>query len=263
MGGGGGGGSLATSPEAQVRGQEVGSNWAAPGAAQIGFGGTSAPAAEYIEGAGVQTGIPQGGFAGPGIAQYFAGGIPGGDGGGLSYEAGGHDAWLGEVADTAAVGTAGLEGQAAAHEYNRLASEDPAAANAYLQQISNPENLGGPPPSMSLFTGAPESNEGRTLDLNSDTYATEFRNDYDAAYADAFGHNTGLIPTMVNNSLAGKAYNWATGDNIMPVTEANPTGQTTGTPLYEQEGFDIDNIDNLPVPNTPCLLYTSPSPRDS
>ena len=122
MGGGGGGGSLATSPEAQVRGQEAGSNWAAPGAAQIGFGGTSAPAAEYIEGAGVQTGIPQGGFAAPGIAQYFAGGIPGGGDTGLSYEAGGHDAWLGEVADTAAVGTAGLEGEAGSSLANLLYS---------------------------------------------------------------------------------------------------------------------------------------------
>ncbi|MCY4584308.1 MAG: hypothetical protein OXE50_16165, partial [Chloroflexi bacterium] len=159
---------------------------------------------------------------------------------------------MGDVADTAAIGSAGLEGEAAAHEYNRLANEDPAAANEFLARMNaNPEGLGGPPPSMSLFTGAPEGNEGRTLDLNDPNYSTEFRNDYDAAYADAFGHNTGLIPTLVNNSLVGRAYEWGTGDQIMPVTEANPTGTTTGVPLYEQPGFDINNVDNLLAPTAP------------
>ena len=115
MGGGGGSASLGDNPQAQAQGAAAGAGWTAPGATQVGFGGTAAPPAQFIQGAGVQTGIPQGGmgeipgvgqsyipggFASPGIAQYFAGGGQQ-PGGGLSYDAGSHDPWLGEVAQTA------------------------------------------------------------------------------------------------------------------------------------------------------------------
>ena len=115
MGGGGGSASLGDSPQAQAQGAAAGAGWSAPGATQVGYGGTVAPVAQFTPGAGVQTGIPQGGmgeipgygetyipggFASPGIAQYFAGAQPGA-GGGLSYDAGQHDAWLGDVAQTA------------------------------------------------------------------------------------------------------------------------------------------------------------------
>ena len=115
MGGGGGSASLGDNPQAQAQGAAAGAGWSAPGATQVGYGGTVAPTPVFTPGAGVQTGIPQGGmgeipgydgelyipggFAAPGIAQYFAG--TGQQGGGISYDAGAHDPWLGEVAQDA------------------------------------------------------------------------------------------------------------------------------------------------------------------
>ena len=61
-GGGGGGGSLGSNPQAGAQGAAAGAEWTAPGAAQVGYGGTVAPVAQFTPGAGVQTGIPQGGM---------------------------------------------------------------------------------------------------------------------------------------------------------------------------------------------------------
>ena len=75
MGGGGGGGAQldATNP---ITPDEVSStsDWTQPGTQDLGGFGVAPEVQQfYNPNAGVQTGLPQGGFAGPGIAQYFAG----------------------------------------------------------------------------------------------------------------------------------------------------------------------------------------------
>ena len=106
MGGGGGGGSLPDNPAAQAQGQAQGSAWTAPNAAAVPYGTAVAPQPVNLPGAGVQTGIPQGGFAGPGIQQYFANqGQPVQ----LSYQPGQHEQWLGNVAENTQQGTQVLQ----------------------------------------------------------------------------------------------------------------------------------------------------------
>ena len=192
MGGGGGGGSLnATNPitpgeaSADLAGAAGQANvdgvWAAPQTQGYGgYGGTVAPQSVYTPGAGVQTGIPQGGmvpggtvpgydaelyipggYAAPGIASYFAGGGPGG-GGGLSYDPGQHDPWLGEVAADTTAGVQNFEQAAAA---NAAAAEE---------------------------TGLLEAPSGSTL---SDAEYTEYANTIgDAVGLDNYNPETDLIP---------------------------------------------------------------------
>ena len=78
-----------------------------------------------------ETYIP-GGFASPGIAQYFAGAQPGQAGGGLSYDAGQHDAWLGDVAQTA---------QETANTYVEMSTpEDDGAGTCLLYTSPSPRD---------------------------------------------------------------------------------------------------------------------------
>ena len=85
------------------------SQWTTPN--PVAIANYAAPAtggAVVIPGAGVQTGIPQGGHAAPAIAQYLAGaGAP--TSGGISYTPGQYDDWHASVADTAATGINSLE----------------------------------------------------------------------------------------------------------------------------------------------------------
>lgn len=131
MGGGGGGSLSHTNPitpaEASAdytgavgQAQNAGV-WAAPTAQGVG-GFAAAPTVDayYNPAGGVQTGIPQGGFAAPAIAQYFAG--PG-TGPQVSYRAGQHDPWLGDVEAATAYNQNVLAGQAAQQEAARQAAE--------------------------------------------------------------------------------------------------------------------------------------------
>ena len=127
MGSGGGGGSLPSNPAAGAEGAAQGAQWMAPGSTPVPHGTTVAPQPVFTPGAGVQTGIPQGGemapgsipgydaplyvpggFASPGIATYFGGGAPQA----LSYQPGQHNPWLGQVAQGTQQGMQVLQTQA-------------------------------------------------------------------------------------------------------------------------------------------------------
>ena len=45
--------------------------------------------------------------------------------------------------------------------------------------------------------------------------------------------------------------------NVLPLVES-----VSGQPFHSQEPTEILLIDDGSTDNTPCLLYTSPSPRD-
>ncbi len=263
--GGGGGGSLdstnAISPtEASADlsgalGQSQGPDgvWAAPQTQGYGPAGqTIAPTSQYIQGAGVQTGIPQGGmmdvpgygqtyipggYAAPGIASYFAGPQGGGGpGGNLSYDAGQHDAWLGAVDTGQQAGTTAFQAQA----------EQIAAANAANDAV---DISGG----------------GGTIDTLGGGTITA-----DNAFEQGLGENVaGIIEAGGINPETGDA-NIVAGPNVLSAADEglfgygsdynqefqenynaqsdhsdnNPTGQTTGTPLYDQGyvGLGVDPL---------------------
>jgi len=130
---GGGGGSLQstnaiTPAEASAdyagaagQAQAPGGVWAAPSLQQTaGFAAAPTVDAYFNPTAGVATGIPQGGFAAPSIAQYLTGT---GAGPQVSYQAGQHDPWLGQVEGATQYNQNVLRQQAAQQEAARQAAE--------------------------------------------------------------------------------------------------------------------------------------------
>ena len=249
MGGGGGSASLGDNPQAQAQGAAAGAGWTAPGATQVGFGGTVAPPAQFIQGAGVQTGIPQGGmgevpgvgqsyipggFASPGIAQYFAGGGQQ-PGGGLSYDAGSHDPWLGEVAQTA---------QETADTYVAMSTpEDDGAGTGGQPELWQPgtvETLGGN--ELAYDSAAEETAAGNIANIiaegginpeTGDPNIVAGPNVLSAADEGLFGFGNDYNEEFTENY-----------DDAYAHSEANPTGMTTGNPLYDQGyvGLGVDPL---------------------
>jgi len=251
MGGGGGSASLGDNPQAQAQGAAAGAGWTAPGATQVGYGGTVAPTPVFQPGAGVQTGIPQGGmgeipgydgelyipggFAAPGIAQYFAGAQPGGPGAGLSYDAGSHDPWLGEVAANA---------EETANTYVEMSTpEDDGAGTGGQPEVWQPgvvETLGGNELAYDSAAEETAANdiaeiiaEGGINPETGDPNIVAGPNVLSAADEGLFGFGNDYNEEFTENYNA--AYDHS---------EANPTGMTTGNPLYNHGyvGLGVDPL---------------------
>ena len=238
MGGGGGGGAQldATNP---ITPDEVSStsDWTQPGTQDLGGFGVAPEVQQfYNPNAGVQTGLPQGGFAAPGIAQYFAG--TGQQGGGISYDAGAHDPWLGEVAQDA---------QDTADTYVAMSTPDDV-----------PPEGGGDSPEL-WQPGTVETLGGNELAYDSQHEEQLAGNIQEIIAEGGINPETG-DPNIVAgpNVLSaadegffgfGSDYNEEFGENYdaqLAHATDNPYGQTTGTPIYDQ-GYaeDGDIIANM------------------
>ena len=241
MGGGGGGGELSSTQNVDTAAPGVNfTGWNEPGAANTGaYGAAPEVAGLYNPNAGVQTGIPQGGFAAPGIAQYFAGG--GDPTAGVSYNAGQHDAWLTDVGAGAAEGAQGFADTTAAAEI--AAAEAAAAANEPVDISGGggvlTDEFGGEITADNAFeTGLAENivdtiNEGGINPETGDANIVAGPNVLSAADEGIFGLGSDYNEEFVEN------YN-AQSDH----SDNNPTGQTTGTPLYDQGyvGLGVDPL---------------------
>lgn len=244
MGGGGGGGLSATNPVTRneasadlsgALGQNLGPDgqWAAPQAQVPGSYGL-APQVDPVlnnPNAGVQTGSPAGGFAAPAIQQYFQGG---GQQAQISYDAGQHEPWLGEVAADAET-----------------------TAQAYVD-ASTPEDDSGAPVDVTGGAG--------TVQVGEDGEIIAYDNSFEQPLAENI---QGIIEEGGVNPETGD-YNIVSGPNVLSAadegifgygsdynqefgenydaqyehSENNPTGQTTGTPLYDQGyvGLGVDPL---------------------
>ena len=242
--GGGGGGELRSSPAAQAAGTAEGAAWGAPGTQGYNaYGGAPIVPAQQVQGAGVQTGIPQGGldangnflpggFASPAIAQYMQGtGIPE-----LSYNPGQHDAWLGEVAEGTDQGITEFEAVTQSLE-SQLPDSDDSPSEVLLDPLITDE--GTEIIADNAFEqGLGENivdiiNEGGVNPETGDEWISSGPNVLSAADEGAFGIGADYNDEFQENFNAQSDH----ADN-------NPTGQSTGTPLYDQGyvGLGVDPV---------------------
>lgn len=235
----------------------------------------------FVPGAGVQTGIPQGGFAAPAIAQYLAGtAAPT-----LSYTPGQYDQWHQQVAADTATGVNNFEAQAQAFANQAAAQASPSgtvtlpdgqvitydtpAEQQQAEQIAQTIIDGGINPETGDYNISAGPNVLSAADEGlfgfGEDYNEEFQENYNANYEHAQNNPTGQttgtpiyeqgydnpLAPIVNNSMVGIIGNAITGENLVPTmddllppAEAFNNNDDNDSPSWQNDGDPTNDVGN-------------------
>jgi len=197
------------------------SQWTTPAPQAIAnFAAPTAGVPVAMPGAGVQTGIPQGGHAAPAIAQYLAGTSANPA---LSYTPGQYDQWHQQVASDTATGVTDFEQQAQAFAEQTAAAQSSGTVTLPGGQVIHYDT---PAEKEQANQIAQTIIDGGINPETGDYNISAGPNVLSAADEGLFGYGSDYNQEFQENYNANYEH-----------AQNNPTGQTTGTPIYDQ-GYD-------------------------